>query len=83
MGSGEGKPASQRKAPQGLYMYGGVGVGKTMLMDLLVTAAPPEFKVLEDIRSPRCMPSPAADRVCQQCASCAGEVAASVRRLTL
>ena len=45
MGSGEAKPASQRKAPQGLYMFGGVGVGKTMLMDLLVTAAPPEFKV--------------------------------------
>jgi predicted ATPase len=45
MGSGEAKPASQRKAPQGLYMYGGVGVGKTLLMDLLVTAAPPEFKV--------------------------------------
>ena len=26
-------------------MYGGVGVGKTMLMDLLVDAAPSEFKV--------------------------------------
>jgi predicted ATPase len=45
MGSDDAKPASRRKAPQGLYMYGGVGTGKTMLMDLLVTAAPPEFKV--------------------------------------
>jgi AFG1-like ATPase len=45
MGSDDAKPASQRKAPQGLYMFGGVGVGKTMLMDLLVTAAPPESKV--------------------------------------
>ncbi len=26
-------------------MYGGVGTGKTMLMDLFVQAAPPEFKV--------------------------------------
>ena len=26
-------------------MYGGVGVGKTMLMDLLVQVAPPRFKV--------------------------------------
>lgn len=26
-------------------MYGGVGVGKTMLMDLLATSAPPQFKV--------------------------------------
>jgi predicted ATPase len=30
---------------QGLYMYGGVGTGKTMLMDLLVASAPPHFKV--------------------------------------
>lgn len=29
----------------GLYMYGGVGCGKTMLMDLLVAAAPKEFQV--------------------------------------
>lgn len=30
---------------QGLYMYGGVGVGKTMLMDLFVFSATPEFRV--------------------------------------
>lgn len=42
---GEAKPADRQAATQGLYMYGGVGVGKTMLMDLLVTAAAPEFKV--------------------------------------
>lgn len=30
---------------QGLYMYGGVGVGKTMLMDLLVESSPREFKL--------------------------------------
>jgi predicted ATPase len=83
MGSGEAKPASQRKAPQGLYMYGGVGVGKTMLMDLLVTAAPPEFKVPEHLHSPRCMSLPAAERVCQQCASCDSEVAAAVLSMTL
>lgn len=29
----------------GLYMYGGVGVGKTMLMDLLAASAPPYFQV--------------------------------------
>lgn len=32
-------------APRGLYMHGGVGVGKTMLMDLLASSAPSEFKV--------------------------------------
>lgn len=26
-------------------MFGGVGTGKTMLMDLLVNSAPPQFKV--------------------------------------
>ncbi len=30
---------------QGLYMWGGVGTGKTMLMDLLVKSAPQEFQV--------------------------------------
>ena len=30
---------------KGLYMYGGVGTGKTMLMDLLVNAAPVYFQV--------------------------------------
>lgn len=33
--------------PKGLYMYGGVGVGKTMLMDLLVKCAPSQFKACE------------------------------------
>lgn len=37
--------ASQPPLPLGLYMHGGVGTGKTMLMDLLVGSAPPEFKV--------------------------------------
>lgn len=32
-------------APRGLYMYGGVGVGKTMLMDLFASVAPPEFQL--------------------------------------
>jgi len=32
-------------APRGLYMHGGVGVGKTMLMDLLASSAPSEFKL--------------------------------------
>ncbi|EFJ47611.1 hypothetical protein VOLCADRAFT_61252, partial [Volvox carteri f. nagariensis] len=31
---------------RGLYMYGGVGCGKTMLMDLFVSSAPSHFKVL-------------------------------------
>ena len=31
---------------KGLYMFGGVGTGKTMLMDLLVNSAPPQFKVM-------------------------------------
>jgi predicted ATPase len=31
---------------RGLYMYGGVGCGKTMLMDLFVKEAPADFKVL-------------------------------------
>ncbi|KAI3426118.1 hypothetical protein D9Q98_008497 [Chlorella vulgaris] len=30
---------------KGLYMYGGVGVGKTMLMDLLAKTAPPYFQL--------------------------------------
>uniref|UniRef100_A0A1D1ZMP7 Lactation elevated protein 1 n=1 Tax=Auxenochlorella protothecoides TaxID=3075 RepID=A0A1D1ZMP7_AUXPR len=39
-------PPPQAPAPRGLYMYGGVGVGKTMLMDIFVSVAPPEFQVL-------------------------------------
>lgn len=30
---------------KGLYMWGGVGVGKTMLMDIFVQSAPKEFQV--------------------------------------
>ncbi|KAK9808546.1 hypothetical protein WJX73_006973 [Symbiochloris irregularis] len=43
----EGRAAepAQAKLPKGLYMYGGVGVGKTMLMDLLVKCAPSQFKL--------------------------------------
>eukprot|EP00878_Enallax_costatus_P014061 GHUV01014705.1.p1 GENE.GHUV01014705.1~~GHUV01014705.1.p1 ORF type:complete len:299 (+),score=52.41 GHUV01014705.1:2088-2984(+) len=35
----------RRPAVKGLYMFGGVGCGKTMLMDLLVASAPKEFQV--------------------------------------
>ncbi|KAK9829131.1 hypothetical protein WJX72_004055 [[Myrmecia] bisecta] len=43
-----GSPEAAPQAPRlrGLYMYGGVGVGKTMLMDVFAHASPPEFKVL-------------------------------------
>ena len=37
--------AEKPKLPKGLYIYGGVGTGKTMLMDLLAESAPPEFQV--------------------------------------
>ena len=36
---------AQETKLQGLYMYGGVGVGKTMLMDLLAHSAPSSFQV--------------------------------------
>jgi predicted ATPase len=42
---GAAGPHGQRPAAKGLYMYGGVGCGKTMLMDLLVASAPREFQV--------------------------------------
>ena len=45
-GNGAGGPThSLGPAVRGLYMYGGVGCGKTMLMDLFVESCPPEFKV--------------------------------------
>jgi predicted ATPase len=40
-----GALSGQQKRVQGLYMFGGVGCGKTMLMDLLVASAPKEFQV--------------------------------------
>lgn len=40
-----GKVTSSRPHIEGLYMYGGVGCGKTMLMDLFVEAAPPDLQV--------------------------------------
>ena len=41
-----GAPTKAQEAKlAGLYMYGGVGVGKTMLMDLLAHSAPPNFQV--------------------------------------
>jgi hypothetical protein len=44
-GEGRGGASSSWPHLQGLYMYGGVGVGKTMLMDLFVETAPKEFQV--------------------------------------
>lgn len=41
---GQGPEADKSRA-KGLYMWGGVGVGKTMLMDIFVSTAPKEFKV--------------------------------------
>lgn len=37
--------APENPGVKGLYMYGGVGCGKTMLMDIFISTAPPEFKV--------------------------------------
>jgi protein AFG1 len=46
---GSGRPSSSeiRSKPtiMGLYMYGGVGCGKTMLMDVFVNTCSPDFKV--------------------------------------
>lgn len=42
----QGSPTkAQETKLQGLYMYGGVGVGKTMLMDLLAHSAPSQFQL--------------------------------------
>ena len=41
----DGAEETFQPAPKGLYMFGGVGTGKTMLMDLLVESAPTTFKV--------------------------------------
>ena len=41
----EGRQAQQApQMPRGLYMHGGVGTGKTMLMDLFVYSAPPHYQ---------------------------------------
>lgn len=50
--SAGGDARSSASPVRGLYMYGGVGVGKTMLMDLLATTAPPFFQVASI--PPRC-----------------------------
>ncbi len=44
-GGSSSNERGQPAPPKGLYMHGGVGTGKTMLMDLLVGSAPPDFKV--------------------------------------
>lgn len=46
LGDRRNQAGKQCRKVQGLYMYGGVGTGKTMLMDLLVDSAPPQFKVI-------------------------------------
>ncbi len=43
--AGRGGYGGRPPIPRGLYMFGGVGCGKTMLMDLLVESVPREFKV--------------------------------------
>lgn len=39
-----GSDSEKPKVPRGLYMHGGVGTGKTMLMDLFAESALPEFQ---------------------------------------
>ena len=44
-GRGGSSADHSRPITRGLYMHGGVGVGKTMLMDMFARSAPQEFKV--------------------------------------
>ena len=66
--SGRGDPAHARP-PRGLYMWGGVGTGKTMLMDLLAASAPPEFRVRPAHQKPRQLPSLHSVRGVAACAA--------------
>ena len=55
---GRGSKPAAPDMPLGLYMYGGVGVGKTMLMDLLVKCAPSQFQACRALGFALCFPSP-------------------------
>lgn len=45
-GGSAGSHGSAEPAVKGLYMFGGVGCGKTMLMDLFVDTTPPHWRVV-------------------------------------
>lgn len=44
-----GRPATPKNLPKGLYMYGDVGCGKTMLMDLFFDTLPGNIKAKKRI----------------------------------
>jgi predicted ATPase len=62
-----GEGSANPQAVRGLYMYGGVGCGKTMLMDLLVASAPREFQVRA--RAPGAWGGRQGQPVCRQAAT--------------